>query len=555
MRRSRFVGNTAALGVSTLVTAAITLLQVKVLAATLPQEGFGLFAALRGLALFLGMLAANGLPAVLVRYLPEHEARGERARAAVLAAATMALALVAAAVVLVLVDRVDVGVFRDVPDDALTPGLRLAFAATTAAVTVKFVLFGGFNGLRRLGAQTVLETGGLAAQVTWIVLARDRLGIEMLFRIMATVTTAVCAVGLPWFAWRLARDAAGERAGTDRDRARPRVDGVAPASPPGSIAPGSDAAGGDPSGTAGSSPGGATGGPASPPTASARAWLAYWGGASLLTLVAIAYSDLDRFLLSRLLLLEVLSLFHVAGRVVRLLDRFLAVPVLAFQPEVTRLDAENRRDAADAALRVFVRFNAAVAAFVGAAAGIWAADVLRLVSTRAYADGAVLVAVMATAVPLAAVTAPLTSMMRARDAIGRAVRCDAVWTTTYFGVMLLAVPWLGVLGAALAHVAARAAQLGAAVAGSTVPVRPAHVARSGLRLVAVVALAFGPVVVLRAVAGASPWTLAWVPAAAFLYRLGLRRLRLLRRRDCEVVAGVLSRRGMQRSARLVARMI
>ena len=75
--RSRFLGNTVSLAVSTVVSTVLTLAQMKILAASLPLAVFGLFASLRGLSLLVSILAANGFPQALVRFLPEHAARGE----------------------------------------------------------------------------------------------------------------------------------------------------------------------------------------------------------------------------------------------------------------------------------------------------------------------------------------------------------------------------------------------------------------------------------------------------------------------------------------------
>ena len=71
--QSRFFSNTIALAFQTGMATVLTLLQVKILATHLPQAEFGLFASLRGLSLFLSLLAANGIPQLLVRFLPAHE--------------------------------------------------------------------------------------------------------------------------------------------------------------------------------------------------------------------------------------------------------------------------------------------------------------------------------------------------------------------------------------------------------------------------------------------------------------------------------------------------
>jgi len=82
--QSRFVSNTAALGTSTVFAAVLTLVQLKILAAFLAPEDFGLFAALRGFSLLVAMLAANGFPQLLIRFLPYHESKKQLSRALVL---------------------------------------------------------------------------------------------------------------------------------------------------------------------------------------------------------------------------------------------------------------------------------------------------------------------------------------------------------------------------------------------------------------------------------------------------------------------------------------
>ena len=74
---SRFFSNTVALVFQTTLATLITLAQVKILANHLPQGEFGLFASMRGLSLLVSMIAANGLPQLLVRYLPTREADGD----------------------------------------------------------------------------------------------------------------------------------------------------------------------------------------------------------------------------------------------------------------------------------------------------------------------------------------------------------------------------------------------------------------------------------------------------------------------------------------------
>ena len=122
-RRSRFVGNTVSLAVATAVSTVLTLAQMKILAASLPLALFGLFASLRGLSLLISILAANGFPQALVRFLPEHAARGQRA-VAVRASIIAVLATLGAGVVMLLAMMAMRGVFfRQVPPGELNPPL------------------------------------------------------------------------------------------------------------------------------------------------------------------------------------------------------------------------------------------------------------------------------------------------------------------------------------------------------------------------------------------------------------------------------------------------
>ncbi|MCH7548571.1 MAG: oligosaccharide flippase family protein, partial [Candidatus Krumholzibacteriota bacterium] len=202
-RKSRFIGNTTALAVSAVLTAVLTLIQVKILAAFLSRESFGLFAALRGLSLFVAMVAANGLPHVLVRFLPEHETRAELRRALTLSMWTLGVASVALVAVCFGVMRFEDWLFRSVPALQRTNALQVWFLLTIIGISLKVVLYAGLNGLRRLGSQTVIEVSALVVQVLWMYLVRDSLSLEVLFRIIAIVTIGTVAITLPWYFVRL----------------------------------------------------------------------------------------------------------------------------------------------------------------------------------------------------------------------------------------------------------------------------------------------------------------------------------------------------------------
>ncbi len=141
----------------------------------------------------MSILAANGFPQVLVRFLPEHAARGGRAaalRVCALAILTTGLACVVLLLAVAAAKRSVLSRRRGRPP---TPRSSPWFSVTTLAVALKLVLYGGFNGLRRFGSQTVLETCALAV-AGGVDVARARLArSRRLFEIIG-VTSAVSAL-------------------------------------------------------------------------------------------------------------------------------------------------------------------------------------------------------------------------------------------------------------------------------------------------------------------------------------------------------------------------
>jgi len=471
--RSRFVGNTVALAASTVLATGLTLAQMKLLAGNLTLATFGLFASLRGLSLLISMLASNGLPQVLVRFIPEHAARAHRSAARRLSLVAIFATLAACVVLLAVVALVPAAFLRDVDPADRGTGLMLWFALTTLAVALKLVLYGGFNGLRRFGTQTVLETGALLLQVVWMFVERDSLTLTRLFQITGVTSMAAALVAIPWYFARLRRDVSVGDAGTPPFPGR------------------------------------------------------YWLGATGLGVVAVAFTDVDRWVLSSVLALEALSLFHVASRVARLTNRFIAIPVLAFQPEVTRVSAEGRGGEVEASTRAFFKASVLLATFGAAAICVFADDLIRLASNDAFLGARTTLWWMAASIPLTAMTAPLTAVMKALDAVRDALYCDLVWAAVYVGCMLLLARWMGLEGAGIAQLAAAALQLVLAVRLARVrPTTPQMLATLA-RTVVCALLAFAPALVLRALD--VPPVLVWAGGAAalVLYLALARRLRVL----------------------------
>lgn len=462
-RRSRFLGNTAVLTISTVLATALTVAQMKILASALPMAIFGLFASLRGLSLLISTLAANGFPQVLTRYLPEHAARTQRRAAERVVVVALLATLLACASMLLVVLAARTTFFAHVPTAEMTVSLWAWFAVTTVAVAIKLVLYGGFNGLRRFGSQTVFETGTLAAQVVWMVIEADRLTLSRLFEIVGVTSLVAALAAMPWFANRLRRDVA--------------VAAV---------------------------------------TASAS-YRSYWLGAAGLSVVALAFSDADRWVLSTVLALESLSLFHVASRIARLANRFIAIPVLAFQPEITRVASEGRREVVAVSTQAFFKASVVASVFAAVAIAVYAGDLILLASNASFAGARPTLWLLAASIPLSAMTAPMTAVMKALDGVRAALACDLAWACVYLALLLALAGPLGVAGAGVAQLAACVVQLG--LAARLAPVRPRVADALGVLAKSLVCagIAFAPVVITQSLA--LPRVLAWVlgAAAAFLY--------------------------------------
>jgi O-antigen/teichoic acid export membrane protein len=484
-RRSRFVSNTAALGTSTVLTTVFTLVQVKILAAYLPPEQFGSFAALRGFSLLLSSLATNGFPLLLIRYLPFHESRRQTSAALVLSGVCLLAPLFLLTVIVFGVESNRTFFFHFMSGGVAPAGLFLWFYATTLGVTLKLVLYGGFNGLRRLPVQVVLELSSLAVQVAWIYVWRDQLSLTRLFMILAVTSLGACVAGLPWYFARLSLDTSPSRSAEKLGfRAAPGTAG--------------DGERGDREAAAG--------------------YRDYWFGAVGLSLVAVAFTDVDRYVLSQVMALEMLAQFHIGARILRLANRFLAVPVLAFQPEVTRLDAEGRRKSIEASTRVFLKFIVAVA--TAAALALWALapGVVRLISSAQYDAAVPLLRILVLSMPLTAMTAPLTSVMKALDQVRRALYCDLAWAVVYIVLLVTLGGSYGLVGAGIAQVSASFVQLVVALLWSRRVVRAGFVVAAAGKTVVSGLVAFAP---LLAAGALLPWSPVGTAAKLVLFAAAL----------------------------------
>jgi O-antigen/teichoic acid export membrane protein len=465
---SKFISNTVALVIQTVAATLLTLLQIKLLAAYLSKDTFGLFASLRGLSLLLAALAAHGLPQLLVRFIPAHEARGERRSAMRLAAVSLLWSTAGLFVVAAATHAAGRWAYGFVPSGELNVELYAWFYATTLGVMLKLVLYGGLNGSRRLADQVMIETASLIAVLAWLFVDRESLTLARLFRILgivnlATVVAALVAFFLPIRGPKRREDGAGV--------------GV--------------------------------------PRGYAREYRGYLGWAVGLSLVAVAFSDADRYLLAQVLSLELLAAFHIGARVGRLANRLLGVANLAFQPEVTRLDTEGRESRVLDSARIFLKFNSIFAASMAAFVAVFAREMIVLVSNERYLPAVPLLVILALSLPLSTMTAPVTSVMKALDQARGALWCDLAWAVCYVALVLALTPPFGLVGVGIAQLAACAAQLVVALRISTLPFGTGEVLRLGAKL-ALCGASFLPAFASSAfLEGAGLWAAIGVKAVLF----------------------------------------
>lgn len=507
---SRFVPNTVALVFQTVAATLLTLLQVKLLANYLSQETFGLFASMRGLSLLLATLAAHGLPQLLVRFIPVHESRRERSAALRLVVGCSLLSLAGLAIAIAVTQAVERPAFRFVPPGTLTTGLLFWFYVTTLGVMLKLVLYGGLNGLRRLASQVMIETLSLLAVLAWLFAARHDLTLASLFRILGVVNIATVAAGYAVLFGA-------------------KVGAAAPTGGEGRGSPGE----------------------MRPNVSSCRAeYASYLWWAVGLSLVAIAFSDADRYLLAQILSLELLAAFHVGARVGRLANRLLGAANLAFQPEVTRLGAEGRLNRVAESTRIFLKFNTILSVWMAAALIVFAREVIVVVASAEYGAAVPLLVLFALSLPFSTMTAPLTSVMKAVDQVRGALWCDLGWALCYIGLIFALASPLGLYGVGAAQVLACAVQLALALALSRLPGVAGEAAGLAWKLLVAGAAAFLPVwFVGEVLSGAPAAVVIAAKAAAFVagsavFRFMVRFLRVLREDERGVVLSMLESRRM-----------
>ena len=414
MARSKIVENTVSLAVNGFCSLFFTVIQLGVLSRFLGGELFGLFVSLRGFSLLLGTIVLVGLPQVLIRFLPSYQTRGRRGAAALLFLCSFSAILIIGGI-LYSGSRLRTGLIPgQIGQLSIDPQTMRWLIIASIAVAAKMLLYGAFSGLREMKMQMILEFFYSLAFTAFIVLRRDALDVAVLFRAIGLLNALTFLVGVPLFFYLLFKLIPASRTPGSGEIALPAL-------------------------------------------------MPYWLGSLVLGFVALAFTDVDRFVMSIALPVSAISIFHVASRINFILKRFLGIPILAAQPEITRVYEEGRADALTGRIRLFTKVALVSSFFLIGLFAVIGRDVILLLSGEEFRDAYVVLVLLLPTVPIAAVSAPLLATMRSLHYIRWAGLCDCLWMTIYFGSFFFLVRLMGVKGMAVSQILASIAQMFVAV--------------------------------------------------------------------------------------------
>ena len=190
-------------------------------------------------------------------------------------------------------------------------------------------------------------------------------------------------------------------------------------------------------------------------------------------------------------------------------------------------DSEGRGDVVALSTRAFFKASVVAAVFAAAAIAVYADDLIRLAATDAFLGARVTLWLLAASIPLSAMTAPLTAVMKSLDGVRAALVCDLAWACAYLSLMLVLASRLGVAGAGVAQLAACLLQLGIAVRLAAVKPRLADALASLAKTLLCAAAAFAPAVLAQRLGAPRLVTWPLVLLALWIYVRVARRLRVL----------------------------
>jgi O-antigen/teichoic acid export membrane protein len=412
--QSRIAENTMALTVAGALQMVFTLVQLGALSRHLGSEQFGLYVALRGFSLLLATVILVGFPQVLVRFLPSFQSRGRRRSAIGWLVLFSSVVIILGIILLATAPHWMKVMPKNLLTSDLSGGMLRWMILASIALSLKLVLYGGFSGLREMRMQMYFELAFHVLFTGLILLRISSIDVTFLFGALFVLNAAIWVGGVPVYLLIVRRSFLGGMPEGTKAAALP-------------------------------SPAG------------------YWGSALALSYAALAFSDVDRFVMSSLLPVAAISIYHVASRVNQIIKRFLGFPVVALQPELTRIYEEGRWEDLSGRIGLFTKAVVTAALAIASIIAATGGQLIELISGSEYSQAYLLLLLLLPTVPAAAFIAPLTSAMRGLHYMKWAVVCDLSWMVVYFAGLFILVPRIGIIGTVSAQLAATAVQAAAAV--------------------------------------------------------------------------------------------
>jgi len=183
-------------------------------------------------------------------------------------------------------------------------------------------------------------------------------------------------------------------------------------------------------------------------------------------------------------------------------------------------------------------------AFAAAGIAAFAGPLIELASGREFLGARVTLLLLAAAIPLTAMTAPLTAVMKALDGVRAAFYCDLAWACVYIVLMLALASSFGLEGTGWAALGASLVQLVIAMRLASVRPSAAVAAATLLRACACAAISFAPVWLLFHFGAPTAVPVALVAIIPLVFVWLARRARVLDREERERVRAILAQRGM-----------
>lgn len=396
---TRVRSNTLAMAGTFVVQAVFVLLQIKILTHWLTPGEFGLFASVFALGVLLGSLADLGFSVVLVRYGAKFDAEGRPTALADLLRLGLALWLAAGLAIGLLLYLSAGPLAARIGRPGVTAGLLCLGFFAALSFSLRAFASAAFQGRRRMMPALGLEISYMVGLTALFLFFREKLSAAAVFWCFLGWSATVGAGGILVFF----REGGGSlRRGL---KLVPEI-------------------------------------------------RSFWGGSLATAVVAIALENADRLVLAALLPFESVASWHVAARISLFTRKILFVPQQVAKPELAFKWERGAADPVRQDLALFSRLEwvlgllLAVPVVLGARAGIV------LASDARYLAAEPALVVLAGALPILCLQAPLTTFLRASGHIWVSVTGESIWLLAFLGAGTALLPRWGLGGFALGQMIA-----------------------------------------------------------------------------------------------------